>query len=55
MFGLNTIEILIIAAVILVIFGGRKLPEFGKGLGETVKELRKAIKEDKKSSKDSKE
>ncbi|HCS79138.1 TPA: twin-arginine translocase TatA/TatE family subunit [Patescibacteria group bacterium] len=37
-------ELIIIAAVILVIFGGKKLPEFAKGLGEAIKELRKAVK-----------
>lgn len=36
-------EILIIAAIILLIFGGTKLPQFSKGLGEAIKELRKAF------------
>lgn len=36
-------EIIIVAVVILIIFGGRKLPEFAKGLGEAIKELRKAF------------
>ncbi|OGE28859.1 preprotein translocase [Candidatus Daviesbacteria bacterium RIFCSPHIGHO2_01_FULL_40_11] len=41
--GIGLIEILLIAAVILLIFGGRKLPEFARGLGEAIKELRKAF------------
>jgi len=36
-------EILIIAAVVLLIFGGKKLPEFARGLGEAIRELRKAF------------
>jgi sec-independent protein translocase protein TatA len=41
--GLGTTEIIIIAVVILVLFGGRKLPELGRGIGESVKELKKAF------------
>lgn len=38
-------EILIIAVVLLLLFGGRKLPELARGLGESGKELKKAKKE----------
>lgn len=41
--GIGTTEILIIAGIVLIIFGGRKLPEFAKGLGEAINELRKAF------------
>jgi sec-independent protein translocase protein TatA len=34
---------LIIAGVVVVLFGGRKLPEMGKGLGEGIKEFKKAV------------
>ncbi len=47
MFGLGTVEIAIIALIILLLFGGRKLPELFKGIGESIKELRKGIKGDK--------
>lgn len=40
-------EILIVSAVLLVLFGGKKLPEFAKGLAEAIKEFRNAFKEDK--------
>jgi sec-independent protein translocase protein TatA len=43
---IGTTEIIILALVILVFFGGRKLPEFIKGLGEAIKEFRKASKEE---------
>lgn len=36
-------EILIVSAVLLVLFGGKKLPEFAKGLAEAIKEFRKAF------------
>lgn len=35
-------EIIIIAIILLVLFGGRKIPEFTKGIGEAVKEFKKA-------------
>ena len=35
-------EIIIIFVVILLIFGGKKLPELAKGLGEGIKEFKKA-------------
>jgi sec-independent protein translocase protein TatA len=44
-FGLT--ELLIIVALIVLFFGGKKIPQFVKGLGEAVKEFRKGLKEDK--------
>ena len=41
-------EIAIIALLIILFFGGRKIPEFIKGLGEAVREFRKGVKDDKK-------
>ena len=35
-------EIIIIFVVILLIFGGKKLPELAKGLGQGFKEFKKA-------------
>ena len=40
-------EWLIIAFVVLLLFGGKKIPEFFKGLGEAVNEFKKASKDDK--------
>ncbi len=37
--GLGFQEILVIAVVILVLFGARKIPEFMKGLGRGVREF----------------
>ncbi len=41
MFGLGLPEILIILAIFLFLFGAKKLPQIGEGLGKTVRELRK--------------
>ncbi len=43
--NLGTPEIIIIALILVVLFGGRKIPEFIKGLGEAVKEFKKASKD----------
>jgi sec-independent protein translocase protein TatA len=42
--GLGTPEILIIVFVILLLFGGRKIPELMRGLGQGVKEFKNASK-----------
>jgi len=43
--NIGTVEIIIIALVLLVLFGGKKLPELARGLGTSGKELKKAQKE----------
>jgi len=40
-------EILIILAVVLLLFGGKKMPELMKGLGSGIKEFKNAAKDDK--------
>jgi sec-independent protein translocase protein TatA len=45
MFGLGLGEILLIAVVLLLLFGSSKLPQLGQGLGESVKSFRKAFRE----------
>ena len=44
--NIGTTELIIIALVLILLFGGKKIPEFIKGVGEAVKEFRKASKEE---------
>ena len=37
------LEVVVILLVILLLFGGKRLPEIGRALGEGIKEFRKAI------------
>ncbi len=45
MFGLQPIHIVLIVLVAVLIFGPKKLPEFGKSLGRSIREFRQASKE----------
>jgi sec-independent protein translocase protein TatA len=40
---IGTTEIWIIAGVVILLFGGAKMAQFGKGLGESIREFRKAM------------
>jgi len=40
------IELFIIVAVVVLLFGGKKIPELAKGLGKGIKDFKGAIKED---------
>lgn len=43
--ALGTPELLIILAVVILLFGARKLPELSRSVGESIQEFRKASKE----------
>jgi sec-independent protein translocase protein TatA len=45
MFNLGTTELIIIGVIVFFIFGARRLPEIGKGLGGAIREFRKVKKE----------
>ena len=45
MLGLGMQEILIIALIILLLFGGKKIPELMKGLGKGVKSFKEGMNE----------
>ena len=48
--GLGMREILVIAILILLLFGAKRIPEFMKGLGSGIKEFKKSMKEDDKEN-----
>jgi len=39
-------QLLVIVLIVLILFGGKKIPELAKGLGSGIKNFKKAIKED---------
>ncbi|CAA6801250.1 MAG: Twin-arginine translocation protein TatA [uncultured Campylobacterales bacterium] len=39
-------EIVIILAIVILLFGGKKIPELAKGLGRGIKDFKKALKDD---------
>ena len=43
-------QIVLVVLVVLLLFGGKKIPELMKGLGSGIKEFKQASKEDDKSS-----
>jgi len=43
--NIGATELAVIAAVLLFLFGGRKLPELAKGVADSVREFRKSVKE----------
>jgi sec-independent protein translocase protein TatA len=49
--SLGVTEILIILAIVLLLFGGKKIPELMKGLGSGVKEFKNAAKDDQPANK----
>jgi sec-independent protein translocase protein TatA len=48
---LGPTEIILILAVVLLLFGGKKIPELMKGLGKGVKSFKDGMKEDEQDSK----
>jgi sec-independent protein translocase protein TatA len=46
-------QVVLVAVVILLLFGGKKIPELMKGLGSGIKEFKKGVKEEDESLGDS--
>ena len=55
LFGLGMQEILVIALIVLLLFGGKKIPELMKGLGKGVKSFKEGMNEVTDITKDNKE
>ncbi len=43
MFGIGTTELLILFGIVIVIFGARRLPELGSGLGKAIKNFKAGV------------
>lgn len=52
-FGLGGPELMIILVILLLLFGGAKLPALAKGLGQSIKEFKNAAKDEPKDEKKS--
>lgn len=51
MFGLGPMELLIILAILLLLFGSTKLPKLARSIGQSAGELQKGFDDAKKSTK----
>lgn len=47
---IGTNEIIIIGVVVLVLFGGSRIPQFAKGFGEGIREFKKSLSGDEEKS-----
>ena len=43
MFGLGATELLIILAIVVLLFGARRLPEIGSGLGRAIRGFKEGV------------
>ena len=46
MFGLGTVELLIVLGIVVLIFGARRLPEIGSGIGKAIKNFKSGVSEE---------
>ncbi len=43
MFGIGTTELLIVLGIVVVLFGARRLPELGSGVGKAIRNFKAGI------------
>ena len=52
MFGLGYQELLIILVIVLILFGANRLPQLGKGLGQSIRNFKNGLSSGEKEEKD---
>lgn len=52
MFGLGTPELMVIFAIAFLVFGGKRLPELGSGLGKAISSFKKGLRDAENSGKE---
>jgi len=55
MLGLGTTELIIVLFIVFLIFGAKRLPEIGSGLGKAIKEFKRSSKEIKADTREQRE
>ena len=43
MFGIGTTELMIVLGIVIVLFGARRLPELGSGVGKAIKNFKEGL------------
>lgn len=43
MFGIGTTELLVVLGIVVVLFGARRLPELGSGIGKAIKNFKAGV------------
>lgn len=46
MLGLGFGELIVVLLIVVLMFGGKKLPQLGSSLGQSIKNFKKGLKED---------